>query len=75
MTLFSKNNLSTGTAIFTTSGGDLKEHANGGLYKIKATTDRVSGYVNVSLSGGNLLIENLTANPFNFGMDFLGFMD
>ncbi|MEH3340882.1 hypothetical protein POV96_21540, partial [Klebsiella pneumoniae] len=75
VTLFSKNNLSTGTAIFTTSGGDLKEHANGGLYKIKATTDRVSGYVNVSLSGGNLLIENLTANPFNFGMDFLGFMD
>ena len=75
VTLIAKQNVTNGTAIFTTNGTQPLEHINGGLYRISAASGNVNGYVNVSLSGGNLLIQNLTANAVVLGVHFLHFMD
>lgn len=75
VTMISKSNLTTGTCMFTTNGSSLMENMNGGLYKIASASASVANFVNISLSGGNLLIENLTSNQVLLGVDFLGFMD
>lgn len=75
VTLIAKHSVTTGTIMFTTTGAQVLEHINGGLYKISAASGNVNGYVNVSLSGANLLIQNLTANTVVLGVHFLHFMD
>ncbi|HIC0671707.1 TPA: hypothetical protein ACWZTV_001987 [Klebsiella pneumoniae] len=75
ITIISKGSVVSGSAIFTTTGSAVLEHINGGLYKISAVSAQVSGYVNISLSGANILIENLTSGAVVLGISFLNFMD